>query len=65
MIQAIGELARAYAASASARHAAPHERRGLSPLRRAAGALRKEQFHVILLDGKNRPLKDVRVSEGR
>jgi DNA repair protein RadC len=27
-------------------------------------ALRKEQFHVILLDGKNRPLKDVRISEG-
>jgi DNA repair protein RadC len=27
-------------------------------------ALRKEEFHVILLDGKNRPLKDVRISEG-
>jgi DNA repair protein RadC len=27
-------------------------------------ALRKEQFHVILLDGKNRPIKEVRISEG-
>lgn len=65
MVQAVGELARRYG-----QHRLP---RG-TPLRTSAevyrhcgerlAALRKEQFHVILLDGKNRPLKDVRVSEG-
>jgi DNA repair protein RadC len=65
MIQAIGELARRYA-----QQRLPRGR----PLRTSAevyrhcgerlASLRKEQFHVILLDGKNRPLKDVRVSEG-
>ena len=28
------------------------------------GALKKEEFHVLLLDAKNRKIKDVRVSEG-
>ena len=28
------------------------------------GNLKKEEFHVLLLDAKNRKLKDVRVSEG-
>lgn len=28
------------------------------------GSLKKEEFHVLLLDAKNRKLKDVRVSEG-
>lgn len=65
MVQAVGELARRYAAQRLARG---------TPLRTSAevyrhcgerlAALRKEQFHVILLDGKNRPIKDVRVSEG-
>jgi len=65
MIRAAGELARRYAAQRLARS---------RPLRTSAevyrhcaarlAALRKEQFHVILLDGKNRPIKDVRISEG-
>ncbi len=65
MVQALGELARRY----GEQRLAPG-----TPLRTSAevyrhcgerlAALRKEQFHVILLDGKNRPLKDVRVSEG-
>lgn len=65
MVQAVGELARRYGQQRLARG---------TPLRTSAevyrhcgerlAALRKEQFHVILLDGKNRPLKDVRVSEG-
>ena len=65
MLQAVGELARRYGEQRLARG---------TPLRTSAevyrhcgerlAALRKEQFHVILLDGKNRPLKDVRVSEG-
>jgi DNA repair protein RadC len=65
MLQAVGELARRYGAQRLARGA---------PLRTSAevyrhcgerlAGLRKEQFHVILLDGKNRPIKDVRVSEG-
>jgi DNA repair protein RadC len=65
MIQAVGELARRYG-----QQRLPRGR----PLSTSAevyrhcgerlAALRKEQFHVILLDGKNRPLKDVRVSEG-
>jgi DNA repair protein RadC len=65
MLQAVGELARRYAAGRLARGA---------PLRTSAevyrhcgtglAALRKEQFHVILLDGKNRPIKQVRISEG-
>lgn len=64
-VQALGELARRYGQQRLARG---------TPLRTSAevyrhcgerlAALRKEQFHVILLDGKNRPLKDVRVSEG-
>ncbi len=64
-VLAIGELARRYGEQRLARG---------TPLRTSAevyrhcgerlAALRKEQFHVILLDGKNRPLKDVRVSEG-
>jgi DNA repair protein RadC len=28
------------------------------------GGLKKEEFHVLLLDAKNRKIKDVRVSEG-
>jgi DNA repair protein RadC len=28
------------------------------------GSLKKEEFHVVLLDAKNRRIKDVRVSEG-
>ncbi len=65
MVLAVGELARRYAVQRLPRG---------TPLRTSAevyrhcgerlAALRKEQFHVILLDGKNRPLKDVRVSEG-
>jgi DNA repair protein RadC len=65
MVLALGELARRYGQQRLARG---------TPLRTSAevyrhcgerlAALRKEQFHVILLDGKNRPLKDVRVSEG-
>jgi DNA repair protein RadC len=65
MVHAVGELARRYAGQRLARG---------TPLRTSAevyrhcgerlAALRKEQFHVILLDGKNRPIKDVRVSEG-
>ncbi|MEB2284550.1 MAG: DNA repair protein RadC [Myxococcales bacterium] len=65
MVQALGELARRYGQQRLARG---------TPLRTSAevyrhcgerlAALRKEQFHVILLDGKNRPLKAVRVSEG-
>ena len=65
MVHAIGELVRRYALQRLPRGV---------PLRTSAevyrhcgerlAALRKEQFHVILLDGKNRPLKDVRVSEG-
>lgn len=64
-VQAVGEIARRYGQHRLARG---------TPLRTSAevyrhcgerlAALRKEQFHVILLDGKNRPLKDVRVSEG-
>jgi DNA repair protein RadC len=64
-VRAVGELARRYALQRLPRG---------TPLRTSAevyrhcgerlAALRKEQFHVILLDGKNRPLKDVRVSEG-
>jgi len=65
MLQAVGELARRYAEQRLAR--------GM-PLRTSAevyrhcgerlATLRKEQFHVILLDGKNRPIKQVRISEG-
>jgi DNA repair protein RadC len=65
MVRAVGEIARRYGQQRLARG---------TPLRTSAevyrhcgerlAALRKEQFHVILLDGKNRPLKDVRVSEG-
>ncbi len=65
MIQAVGELARRAAGQRLARG---------TPLRTSAevyrhcgarmAALRKEQFHVILLDGKNRPIKEVRISEG-
>lgn len=65
MVQAVGEIARRYSGQRLARG---------TPLRTSAevyrhcgerlAALRKEQFHVILLDGKNRPIKDVRVSEG-
>jgi len=65
LILAVGELARRCAEQRLARD---------TPLRTSAevyrhcgarlAALRKEQFHVILLDGKNRPIKEVRVSEG-
>lgn len=65
MIQAVGELAR----RAAARRLGP----GV-PLRTSAevyrhcgerlAALRKEQFHVVLLDGKNCVIKEVRISEG-
>jgi DNA repair protein RadC len=64
-VQAVGELARRYGLQRLPRG---------TPLRTSAevyrhcgerlATLRKEQFHVILLDGKNRPIKDVRVSEG-
>ena len=65
LIQAVGELARRCGEQRLARG---------TPLRTSAevyrhcgqrlAALRKEQFHVILLDGKNRPIKEVRISEG-
>jgi DNA repair protein RadC len=65
MLGAVGELARRAVDQRLARGA---------PLRTSAevyrhcgarlAALRKEQFHVILLDGKNRPIKEVRISEG-
>lgn len=32
--------------------------------REQLGGLKKEEFHVLLLDAKNRKIKDVRVSEG-
>ncbi len=32
--------------------------------REQLGSLKKEEFHVLLLDAKNRKLKDVRISEG-
>ena len=32
--------------------------------REQLGGLKKEEFHVLLLDAKNRKLKDVRISEG-
>jgi len=32
--------------------------------REQLGSLKKEEFHVLLLDAKNRVIKDVRVSEG-
>jgi DNA repair protein RadC len=65
VLRAVGELARRVAAERLARG---------RPLRTSAevyrhcgarlAALRKEEFHVILLDGKNRPIKQVRISEG-
>ncbi len=65
LVCAVGEVAR----RAVERRVAPH-----APLRTSAevyrhcgarmAALRKEQFHVLLLDGKNRLIKDVRISEG-
>jgi DNA repair protein RadC len=65
LVRAVGEIAR----RAVERRVAPH-----APLRTSAevyrhcgarlAALRKEQFHVLLLDGKNRLIKDVRISEG-
>jgi DNA repair protein RadC len=32
--------------------------------REQLGGLKKEEFHVLLLDAKNRKIKDVRISEG-
>lgn len=65
LLLAVGELARRSVEQRVERHA---------PLRTSAevyrhcgarlGTLRKEQFHVLLLDGKNRLIKDVRISEG-
>jgi DNA repair protein RadC len=65
LLRAVGELTRRATEQRVARHA---------PLRTSAevyghcgsrlAGLRKEQFHVLLLDGKNRLLKDVRISEG-
>jgi DNA repair protein RadC len=65
LILAVGELARRCATQPLVRDA---------PLRTSAevyrhcgarlASLRKEQFHVILLDSKNRPMKEVRISEG-
>jgi len=65
LLGAVGELAR--------RSVEERVRRS-QPLRTSAevyrhcgarlAALRKEQFHVLLLDGKNRLIKDVRISEG-
>jgi len=65
LVCAVGEITR----RAVERRVAPH-----APLRTSAevyrhcgarmAALRKEQFHVLLLDGKNRLIKDVRISEG-
>jgi DNA repair protein RadC len=65
LLGAVGELARRAVEQRVARHA---------PLRTSAevyrhcgarlAALRKEQFHVLLLDGKNRLIKEVRISEG-
>jgi DNA repair protein RadC len=65
LLRAVGELARRAVEQRVVRHA---------PLRTSAevyrhcgarlAALRKEQFHVLLLDGKNRLIKEVRISEG-
>ena len=65
MLVALGELGRRYAATRLDRGRA---------LRTSAdvfqhcgvrlGALRKEEFRVILLDGKNRPMREIRISEG-
>lgn len=65
MLQAVGELARRYGARRLVR-SAPLRTSG-EVYRHCAermSGLRKEEFHVILLDGKNRPIKDVRISEG-
>lgn len=65
LLRAVGEVARRSVEQRLTRHA---------PLRTSAevyrhcgarlAALRKEQFHVLLLDGKNRLIKEVRISEG-
>jgi DNA repair protein RadC len=65
LLRAVDEIARRCAEQRVSRHA---------PLRTSAevyrhcgarlAALRKEQFHVLLLDGKNRLIKEVRISEG-
>jgi DNA repair protein RadC len=65
LLRAVGELAR---------RSLEHRLTRRAPLRTSAevfrhcgarmAALRKEQFHVLLLDGKNRLLKEVRISEG-
>ncbi|MBI3769417.1 MAG: DNA repair protein RadC [Deltaproteobacteria bacterium] len=65
LLRAVDEIARRSVEQRVSRHA---------PLRTSAevyrhcgarlGALRKEQFHVLLLDGKNRLIKEVRISEG-
>jgi DNA repair protein RadC len=65
MLRAVGELARRYGAERLERGRSL--RTSAEVYRHCGGrlaALRKEQFHVLLLDGKNRPIKDVRVSEG-
>jgi DNA repair protein RadC len=65
MLAAVGELARRYASEQLVRGRAL--RTSADVFRHCGvrmGALRKEEFRVILLDGKNRPLKEVRISEG-
>ncbi len=37
---------------------------GFNHYREHLGGLKKEEFHVLLLDAKNRKIRDVRVSEG-
>jgi len=65
LVRALGELARRYGAERLARGRAL---RTSGEVYRHYGArlaaLRKEEFHVVLLDGKNRPLRTVRISEG-
>jgi len=65
MLAALGELARRYAAERLDRGRAL---RTSAEVFRHCGvrlsALRKEEFRVILLDGKNRPMREVRISEG-
>jgi DNA repair protein RadC len=65
LLGAVGELARR---SVEERVRRSQPLRTSAEVYRHCGArlatLRKEQFHVLLLDGKNRLIKDVRISEG-
>ncbi len=63
-IRAVGELARRYAEQRLARGEPLRTSAEVYRHCRGLAALRKEEFHVLLLDGKNRPIKQVRISEG-